>query len=82
MLPLFVARLMSLFILIAALGSRIMRRRTPFPVIPLVLAHGVAFRPKPKQIATGVAVFLLGIIFLETGRKAFLGGALQSRRMR
>ena len=54
-----------------------MRRRTPFPVIPLVLAHGLAFSSKLKQMATGVAVFLLGIICLEAGRKAFSRGALQ-----
>ena len=42
----------------------------------LVLGYGLWASPDLKEIAAGVALFLFGMISLENGFKAFMGGAL------
>jgi phosphate:Na+ symporter len=44
----------------------------------LILGYGFWASPNLKEIAAGVALFLFGMISLETGFKAFTGGALET----
>jgi phosphate:Na+ symporter len=44
----------------------------------LVLGYGFWVSPNLKEIAAGVALFLFGMISLESGFKAFTGGALET----
>jgi phosphate:Na+ symporter len=43
----------------------------------LVLGYGFWVSPDVKEIAAGIALFLFGMISLESGFKAFTGGALE-----
>jgi phosphate:Na+ symporter len=44
----------------------------------LILGYGFWASPDLKEIAAGVALFLFGMISLETGFKAFTGGTLET----
>jgi phosphate:Na+ symporter len=44
----------------------------------LVLAHGSWVSPNFKAISAGVAIFLVGMLSLEEGFRAFTGGILES----
>ncbi|MCP5059747.1 MAG: Na/Pi cotransporter family protein [bacterium] len=54
-----------------------MIRRILLPTILLVLAYGFWVSPDFKEIASGVAIFLFGMIAMEQGFQAFTGGALE-----
>lgn len=43
----------------------------------IILSYGFWLSPNLKQIAAGVAIFLLGMLALESGFKAFTGGLLE-----
>ena len=47
------------------------------PTILFVLAYGFWISPDFKEISSGVAIFLFGMLFLEEGFKAFTGGLLE-----
>lgn len=47
------------------------------PVILSLLAYGFWISPNFKEIASGVAIFLFGMLFLEEGFKKFSGGVLE-----
>ncbi|MCW8895674.1 Na/Pi symporter [Sulfurimonas sp.] len=47
------------------------------PAILLVLAYGFWMSPDFKEISSGVAIFLLGMLSMEQGFKAFSGGILE-----
>ena len=48
------------------------------PLILVLLAYGFWISPDFKDIASGVAIFLFGMLFLEEGFKKFSGGILES----
>lgn len=48
------------------------------PLILALLAYGFWISPDFKDIASGVAIFLFGMLFLEEGFKKFSGGILES----
>lgn len=54
-----------------------MLKKTLIPSIFLILAYGFWISPNFKEIAAGVAIFLFGMLFLESGFKAFTGGVLE-----
>ena len=54
-----------------------MIRKIFLPTILFLLAYGFWISPNFKEIATGVSVFLFGMLFLEEGFKAFTGGLLE-----
>lgn len=54
-----------------------MIRKIFLPTILFVLAYGFWISPDFKEIASGVAIFLFGMLFLEEGFKAFTGGLLE-----
>ncbi|MBW2396625.1 MAG: Na/Pi cotransporter family protein [Deltaproteobacteria bacterium] len=54
-----------------------MTRRILLPTILLILAYGFWISPDFKQIASGVAIFLFGMLTMERGFRAFTGGALE-----
>ncbi len=54
-----------------------MFRRILLPVIFLILIYGFWISPDFKQISSGVAIFLFGMLFLEEGFRAFTGGTLE-----
>jgi phosphate:Na+ symporter len=47
------------------------------PAILLVLAYGFWISPDFKEISSGVAIFLIGMLSLEQGFKSFSGGILE-----
>lgn len=55
-----------------------MLRKTFLPTIFAILAYGFWVSPNFKLIAAGLALFLLGMLSLEEGFKAFSGGSLES----
>lgn len=55
-----------------------MLNRLFFPSILLVLLYGFWVSPQFKVIAAGIAVFLLGMTYLEKGFKLYTGGLLES----
>jgi phosphate:Na+ symporter len=54
-----------------------MLRKVLLPSIFLVLGYGFWVSPDFKEIATGVAIFLFGMLSLEEGFKTFTGGLLE-----
>ena len=54
-----------------------MLRRILLPVIVALLAWGLFVSPAFKEVAAGVAIFLVGMMALERGFKAFTGGVLE-----
>ncbi len=54
-----------------------MLRRIFLPTIFVILAYGFWASPNFKEISTGVALFLFGMLCMEQGFKAFSGGTLQ-----
>lgn len=54
-----------------------MLRKIVLPSILIVLAWGFWVSPDFKVIAAGVAIFLFGMLSLETGFKVFTGGTLE-----
>ena len=54
-----------------------MLRKIFLPSILIVLAYGFWISPDFKEISSGVAIFLFGMISLEEGFKAFSGGTLE-----
>jgi len=54
-----------------------MIRKIFLPTILIVLAYGFWISPDFKEISSGVAIFLFGMLFLEEGFKAFTGGLLE-----
>jgi len=54
-----------------------MLRKVLLPSIFIVLAWGFWVSPDFKVIAAGVAIFLFGMLSLETGFKVFTGGTLE-----
>lgn len=48
------------------------------PAILLVLAYGFWISPNFKEISSGVAIFLIGMLSLEQGFKSFSGGILEN----
>ena len=54
-----------------------MYRKIILLTIFIVLSYGFWLSPNLKQIAAGVAMFLLGMLVLEAGFKAFTGGLLE-----
>lgn len=55
-----------------------MRRSFLLTAVFLLLGYGFWLSPDLKEIAAGIALFLFGMISLETGFKAFTGGALEA----
>jgi phosphate:Na+ symporter len=55
-----------------------MIRKTFLIAIFLVLGYGFWLSPEFKTVAAGVAIFLLGMVSLEQGFKAFSGGVLEA----
>lgn len=53
-----------------------MHKNIFLPVVLLLLAYTLWISPNFKEIATGIAIFLFGMLFLEKGFKAFTGGLL------
>lgn len=54
-----------------------MLRKIILALVFLVLIYGFWFSPQFKEIAAGVAIFLLGMMNLQDGFKAFTGGLLE-----
>ncbi len=54
-----------------------MLKKILLPTILLILAYGFWVSPDFKEIAAGVSIFLIGMLFLEDGFKAFTGGVLE-----
>ena len=54
-----------------------MIRKIVLPTILFLLAYGFWISPDFKEISSGVAIFLFGMLFLEEGFKAFTGGLLE-----
>jgi len=54
-----------------------MLRKLLLPVIFILLAWGFFVSPEFKEVAAGVAIFLVGMMALEDGFKAFTGGVLE-----
>lgn len=54
-----------------------MLKKIILPTILLILSYGFWISPDFKEIAAGVAIFLFGMLFLESGFKAFTGGVLE-----
>jgi phosphate:Na+ symporter len=54
-----------------------MLRKILLPTILALLAYGFWLSPNFKEIAAGVAIFLLGMFSLEEGFRAFTGGTLE-----
>jgi len=54
-----------------------MSRTLPFAALFAILGYGFWVSPDFKEIAAGVAIFLFGMMSLESGFKAFTGGALE-----
>ena len=55
-----------------------MMRKILLPTIFALLAYGFWLSPDFKEIASGVAIFLFGMLSLEEGFKAFTGGVLEN----
>ena len=53
-------------------------RKILLPTIFALLAYGFWLSPNFKEIASGVAIFLFGMLSLEEGFKAFTGGVLEN----
>ncbi len=47
-----------------------------FPALLLLLAYSVFVNENAKVIIAGIAIFLIGMYFMEEGFKLFSGGAL------
>jgi phosphate:Na+ symporter len=54
-----------------------MLKKVLLPSILVILAYGFWISPDFKEIAAGVSIFLFGMLFLESGFKAFTGGVLE-----
>ncbi|GAB6052372.1 hypothetical protein JCM17960_11920 [Magnetospira thiophila] len=54
-----------------------MLKRILLPVVLIILGWGFWVSPDFKEIAAGVAIFLLGMLLLEEGFRAFTGGVLE-----
>lgn len=54
-----------------------MFKKITLPAIFIILAYGFWISPDFKEIAAGVAIFLFGMLSLEEGFKAFIGGVLE-----
>jgi phosphate:Na+ symporter len=54
-----------------------MFRKIFLPIIFLLLAYGFWISPDFKVITAGIAIFLLGMLSLERGFRAFAGGILE-----
>lgn len=54
-----------------------MYRKIILLIIFIILSYGFWLSPNLKQIAAGVAMFLLGMLALEAGFKSFTGGLLE-----
>jgi len=52
-------------------------KKITLPAIFAILAYGFWVSPDFKEIAAGVAIFLFGMLSLEEGFKAFIGGVLE-----
>ena len=55
-----------------------MYKRIILLTVFVVLSYGFWMSPNLKQIAAGVAIFLLGMLALEAGFQAFTGGLLET----
>lgn len=55
-----------------------MIRKTLLSFVFLILIYGFWVSPQFKEIAAGVAIFLLGMMNLQDGFKAFTGGLLEN----
>ena len=55
-----------------------MMRKILLPTIFALLAYGFWLSPNFKEIASGVAIFLFGMLSLEEGFKALTGGVLEN----
>jgi len=55
-----------------------MIRKILLPTIFTILAYGFWLSPDFKIVATGVAIFMFGMLSLEKGFKAFTGGLLEN----
>lgn len=55
-----------------------MLNRIFLPASLLLLIYGFWISPEFKIIAAGVAIFLLGMVYLEQGFKVFTGGLLEN----
>lgn len=53
-------------------------RKILLPTIFALLAYGFWLSPDFKELASGVAIFLFGMLSLEEGFKAFTGGVLEN----
>jgi phosphate:Na+ symporter len=47
------------------------------PAVLLILAYGLWVSPNFKEISSGIAIFMLGMLALEHGFKSFTGGTLE-----
>ena len=54
-----------------------MLKKIFLPIILLFMGYGFWISPDFKEIASGVAIFLFGMLVLEEGFKAFSGGTLE-----
>lgn len=54
-----------------------MLKKAILPSIFILLGYGFWISPNFKEIASGIAIFLFGMLCLEEGFKAFSGGALE-----
>ena len=54
-----------------------MLKKILIPTILVILSYGFWVSPDFKEIAAGVSIFLFGMLFLEEGFKAFIGGTLE-----
>ena len=54
-----------------------MIKRFMFPLLFLVLAYFVLSYESAKEIIAGIAIFLVGMFFMEDGFKLFSGGFLE-----
>ena len=54
-----------------------MIRKTTYPLLLIALAYLLFINNDAKIIITGIAIFLIGMIFMEDGFKLFSGGILE-----
>ncbi len=55
-----------------------MLKKILLPAIFILMAYGFWISPNFKEIASGVAIFLFGMLSLEEGFRTFSGGALET----
>ena len=55
-----------------------MLNRLFLPSVVALLIYGFWVSPEFKVIAAGVAIFLFGMVYLESGFKVFTGGMLET----